>query len=138
MAWKERLNKEHGTKKRYIEKAYHKGFDKKGGPWLGIHDLEGVGYQQSSYPAPYTRQNQDRRVVLTNPGFVNDSSATNPSDPSSMADKGFFRNSTYTFAVTDLPDGKKLVQSKVPSDWNNSGEPLNKAFYSFGSKTNIR
>ena len=57
VAWKERLNKEIGTKKRYVEKAYHKGFDQKNGPWLGIHDLDGAGYQPSSYPAPFVRQN---------------------------------------------------------------------------------
>ena len=55
-----------------------------------------------------------------------------------MIDVGYYRNSAYTYAVKDLPDGKKLVPSKVASDWNNSGEPLNKAFYCFGSKSDIR
>jgi hypothetical protein len=36
-----------------------------------------------------------------------------------------------------LPKGVKLVRSKVPKDWHKS-PVLNKGFYSFGSKTNIR
>jgi hypothetical protein len=55
-----------------------------------------------------------------------------------MNDIGLYRNSAYVYGVKNLPKGKKLVQSKKPSDWDNSGEPLNKAFHCFGSKTNIR
>ena len=55
-----------------------------------------------------------------------------------MNDVGHYRNSAYAYGVKNLPKGKKLVKSKKPSDWDNSGEPLNKAFHCFGSKTNIR
>ena len=55
-----------------------------------------------------------------------------------MQDLGYIRNAAYGVKVKNLPDGKKRVKDKVPSDWNNSGSSMNKCFYRFGSKTNIR
>ena len=54
-------------------------------------------------------------------GFVNDSTLTNPGDPSSMKNIGNSRNSIYNIRVEGLPDGTKLVKCKVPGDWHNKG-----------------
>lgn len=54
-------------------------------------------------------------------GFINDSSGTNPGDPSSMKNIGQPRNSIYNVYVDDLPDGTHFVKAKVPADWNNNG-----------------
>lgn len=104
-AWKQRLSKELGASKRYVQKSYKDGFNPNG-PWMASHDLP------SSFPAPYIRQNNDYRVRKFQPGFVNDSSGTNPGDPSSMVDRGHYRNSVYAVEVRDLPDGSK--PSKKP------------------------
>lgn len=55
-----------------------------------------------------------------------------------MIDRGHYRNSVYAVKVTDLPNGIKRTQDKHPKDWNSTGESLNKCFYRFGSKSNIR
>ena len=72
------------------------------------------------------------------PGFINDSTLTNPCDPNSMQNVGNPRNTVYKVKVVKLPDGHKMVKSKVPKDWQNKGPLLNKSFYRFGSQTNIR
>ena len=69
---------------------------------------------------------------------MNDGTGTNPSDPCSMGSQAMTANGIYNPMLAPLPDGTKLVQSKVPNDWGNGGPTLNKGFYSFGSKTNIR
>ena len=58
-------------------------------------------------------------------GFVNDGTGTNPGDPSSMKNIGHTRNSIYNIVMNDLPDGKEMVRTKVPPDWNNKGPTQN-------------
>ena len=109
--WQHRLNKETGNIKRYTEKAYESG-----NMWHVKQKNGGEKYMPTSYPMPYTRTNQNQFNDKTRAGFINDSSGTNPSDPSSMCDQGKYRNGPYSFPVENLTAGKKLVSSAVPKD----------------------
>lgn len=91
----------------------------------------------SSYPIPYTRTNLGPAGMKKLP-FFSDSTGFNPSDPSSLQTQGQTRNGIYNPQFASLPDGSKMVKSKKPADWKNDGGPLNKCFYSFGSRTNIK
>ena len=92
----------------------------------------------ASYPVPYTRLNQDHKARKTMQGFMNDSTLTNPSDPNTMQNVGYFRNSVYNAKVVSLPDGKRTVKTTKPADYGGKGPTLNHSFYRFGSKTNIQ
>ena len=92
----------------------------------------------SSYPIPFQRTNLGPATGKNRPGFMNDGTCTNPCDPNTMGSQGITTNGIYNPKIGPLPDGTKLVHSKVPNDWGSSGPTLNKAFYSFGSRTNIR
>jgi hypothetical protein len=48
------------------------------------------------------------------PGFINDSSGTNPSDPNSLRSVGFISNGVYNPKILLLPKGFKFVKSKAP------------------------
>jgi hypothetical protein len=49
---------------------------------------------------------QDHRIRKLLSGFINDSSATNPSDPSSMRDLGKQLNAIVNIYIEGLPEGK--------------------------------
>ena len=69
---------------------------------------------------------------------MNDSTLTNPSDPNTMQNVGYFRNSVYNAKVVSLPDGKRTVKTTKPADYGGKGPTLNHTFYRFGTKTNIQ
>ena len=95
ITWQHNLKKEKGTIKRYTEKAYTSGK-----MYLSVQKDDEHKYMPSSYPLHYTRTNQNQHTDKTRAGFINDSSATNPSDPSSMVDNGNKnRNGVYNFPV---------------------------------------
>lgn len=71
----------------------------------------------TSYPVPYRRTNNDHATRKLNAGYMNDSSYTNPADPSSMMDHGKYQNGYYNLHIKDLPKGTKFVASKKPRDW---------------------
>jgi hypothetical protein len=47
-------------------------------------------------------------------------------------------NGLYNPDVEPKPDGIKLVRSNVPRYWRTNGPSHNQAFYTFGSRTNIK
>ena len=70
-------------------------------------------------------------------GFMNDSTGTNPSDPSSLNTQGIPTNGPYQPNYVQMPDGTILVESKVPKDWKKEYK-FNQCFYGFGGSTNIK
>ena len=68
---------------------------------------------------------------------MNDGTATNPSDPNSMSNKGGIRNSVYNIQIMGQPDVKQTVYSG--SLYHEDPGKMNNTFYSFGAQhTNIR
>ena len=66
--------------------------------------------------------------------FMTDSSATKPSDPSSLRQQGSF-NGIYNPRFEELPDGSKMIKSRARRVASGN---TNKTFYTFGSNTNIK
>lgn len=92
---------------------------------------------EKAYPVPYQRLNQDQKQIRSAFGYMNDGTATNPSDPNSMSNKGGIRNSVYNIQLMGQPDVKQGVYSASL----NHADPgnMNQTFYSFGAQhTNIR
>ena len=86
--WQRRVIKEDENRKRYYQRAYKDGFGKNG-PWKALEDNiendSGLGelYVPPSYPIPHTRTGLEQQRLKRMP-FMTDSSATKPSDPSSL------------------------------------------------------
>ena len=71
------------------------------------------------------------------PGYMNDGSAFNPSNPSSMVDQGTIRNSVFNIPIKGVPNVTRYKQSSAIGIHDPG--VLNNSFYSFGAKhTNIR
>ena len=71
------------------------------------------GQLLSSYPIPFKRINNNQRALKQTLGYLNDSTATNPSNPSTMMDQGITRNAVYNMTMNS---------SEFPhvGDWNYS------------------
>lgn len=66
---------------------------------------------RSSFPVPHIKTNLNYDIRKKFSGFINDSSCTNPSDPSSMQTNPIQNyNSICNIKVVNLPDGKSLVE----------------------------
>ena len=87
----------------------------------------------ASYPIPHCRTGQEQQALKRMP-FMTDSSATKPSDPSSLRQQASF-NGIYNPRFEELPDGSKMIRSKAVRVASGN---TNKTFYTFGSNTNIK
>jgi hypothetical protein len=109
------VHKEIGNHQRFIERAFENGYNHRNGPWMGSNHqtLDPALKLPSSYPIPCIRSNLPYHRRLKSVGYMNDSSATNPSDPSSMRDLGGSRNAVFNVKFKGLPDGNKLVHDNL-------------------------
>tara|TARA_B110000285_G_C15034265_1_gene568371 strand:- start:876 stop:1217 length:342 start_codon:yes stop_codon:yes gene_type:complete len=94
--WVERVNKELGARKGYIEKTFA------GDAWLNTN-LKTKGNLPSSYPAPFNHLGLDHRMNKTRMGFISDGTATKLGDPGSMRDAGHGRNAVYVINAGSVP-----------------------------------
>ena len=90
-----------------------------------------------SYPVPYKQLNMAQSAMKHSLGFMNDGTAYNPSDPSSMQDQGHIRNSVFNIPIKGVPEVSRYTKSSAIG--RHDLGISNNSFYSFGAKhTNIR
>lgn len=132
--WQQRVTRELGNLKRYEQKAYQGAFDDNHCTFNKPFSSSSKIYLKSSYPIPYFRGNADHFTRQTRPGYMNDSSGLNPSDPSSMQNNGGLNNGVFNYHAV-LPKAE-FVSSNVPKKTNH--DLMNMTFYNFGGRTNIQ
>jgi hypothetical protein len=77
--------------------------DSANGTWMTSKLHSKKVYLPSSYPVPFRRINADHKTMKMLQGYVNTSSATNPSDPSSLLDNGPNNNGITNVQIQTLP-----------------------------------
>ena len=164
LAWQQRVKRELGQAERFVNKGYTPDYTdvenspfKKSRPktgdrryvdhqntqttWL-TQSTAAVSNINSSFPIPFTRLNVGERSLKNMPGYMNDGTGLNISDPNSMIDQGPVRNAEYNFPTGDLPNGtiSNLSYRTFRIRSATSDRPShNNTFYSFGGRfTNIR
>jgi hypothetical protein len=83
-----------------------------------------------SYPAPYHQRNMPQAMLKQSIGYINDGTASNPSDPNTMQNQGTVRNSIFNIPIKGIPEAKR-VNSSQSSLGKYQG--VNQTIYSYGA-----